>query len=495
MGTLPDLALKPKPSLTEIIDDFEKQLGGDRLRALVCNIMQYSANSFIVHLGKAEQVPEFVAAGINFRGHPVKLVAAKATTTVILEKVPYGLNAQVIAAELRPYGVVKGSKSSKYKGLSISKIVLEMEIKTSIPSRIFIQGNPINVFYRNQPRSCFSCGQSGHEAKSCPKRTLRPGQRASASSLANGPARAPVSRGVSDNRKRPRAAVSDDDDEPSFSDIVSGNRSTSPPPPPAPSPPLLPPPLPVIPPNASATGDSLAEPPIRSPSVESSQVESASEAAPVTSEVPESQVEIDAPVDDPADSVDQMDVSSGLALLNRLLEEPPKELIPRPPLAIGSESESQSLDVSATAASDPPNLPLDDVSPAQEGDGVVSQLADSMDQSSGMALVSRVMESPPKTLLPRPTPPSSPRSQPVSSAPSSTPSKNTSKTKDLFVTPERTLSKITRVRQTRNRAKAPVDASLPTRKSTRPSPVPTTRRVTEESPNRFSILTDEGDTS
>ena len=102
IGTISELALKPRPSLTEIIDDLEKQLGGDKLRALICNVMQHSANSFIVHPAKAEQVPEFVAEGISFRGHPVKLTAAKATTTVVLERVPYGLNVQVLEAELCP---------------------------------------------------------------------------------------------------------------------------------------------------------------------------------------------------------------------------------------------------------------------------------------------------------------------------------------------------------------------------------------------------------
>ena len=46
-----------------------------------------------------------------------------------------------------------------------------MVLKQDITSRITVQGNAINVFYRNQPRSCFVCSGAGHEAKNCPRRT------------------------------------------------------------------------------------------------------------------------------------------------------------------------------------------------------------------------------------------------------------------------------------------------------------------------------------
>ena len=52
----------------------------------------------------------------------------------------------------------------------MSKFRLEIELRQDIPSRINIQGNPINVLYKNQPRSCFVCREAGHEAKNCPRR-------------------------------------------------------------------------------------------------------------------------------------------------------------------------------------------------------------------------------------------------------------------------------------------------------------------------------------
>ena len=174
IGTIPDLALKPVPSLNEIIDDLVGQFGLESLKTLVSNIMQHTAKSFIIHLCKKEQMAEFISNGISFRGHPVKLAEAKGTTSISLERVPYGLPMESIIAVLRPYGEVTQPRAVKYMGFRVSKLALEMKLKLDIPSRIRVQGNPVNVFYRGQPRSCFICNASGHEAKSCPRRRRQP---------------------------------------------------------------------------------------------------------------------------------------------------------------------------------------------------------------------------------------------------------------------------------------------------------------------------------
>ena len=69
IGTIPALALTPAPTLAGILDDLEKQLGPDIMKAQVTNIMQHSAKSFILHLAKADQVEAFMARGLTFRGH------------------------------------------------------------------------------------------------------------------------------------------------------------------------------------------------------------------------------------------------------------------------------------------------------------------------------------------------------------------------------------------------------------------------------------------
>ena len=45
-----------------------------------------------------------------------------------------------------------------------------MILAQDIPSRIAVQGNHLNSFYKNQPCSCFVCSSAGHEAKNCPKK-------------------------------------------------------------------------------------------------------------------------------------------------------------------------------------------------------------------------------------------------------------------------------------------------------------------------------------
>ena len=116
---------------------------------------------------------ELVANGLTFRSHPVHIEPCRSITNVTLERVPYGLPGSTVMSALRPYGNCKGARPVTHKGFGISKLIVEIEMTKDIPSRIYIQGNPINVFYRNQPRSCFVCSEKGHEAKSCPKKRAK----------------------------------------------------------------------------------------------------------------------------------------------------------------------------------------------------------------------------------------------------------------------------------------------------------------------------------
>ena len=173
IGTLPDLVLNPPPTLSALLDDFELQLGQTVMKGMICNIMQYTSKSFLLHLASPEQVQELVANGLTFRSHPVHIEPCRSITNVTLERVPYGLPGSTVMSALRPYGNCKGARPVTHKGFGISKLIVEIEMTKDIPSRIYIQGNPINVFYRNQPRSCFVCSEKGHEAKSCPKKRAK----------------------------------------------------------------------------------------------------------------------------------------------------------------------------------------------------------------------------------------------------------------------------------------------------------------------------------
>ena len=132
--------------------------------------MQHSAKSFIIHLANANQIEAFMAQGLTFRGHLLEMSKAKNTTTVILDRVPYGLPEASIKLALSRYSEVKSLRAVNHKGYGLSKFKVEMVLNQDIPSRIAVQGNHLNIFYKNQPRSCFVCTGAGHEVKNCPKK-------------------------------------------------------------------------------------------------------------------------------------------------------------------------------------------------------------------------------------------------------------------------------------------------------------------------------------
>ena len=168
--TVPALALTTPPSLAGILDDLEGQIGVDKMKTMVVNIMQQSSKAFILHLATADQAAEIMAQGLTFRGHLLEMAPAKNTTTVIVERVPYGLPEEALSGVLSRYGEVKSMRPVTHKGYRLSKFKIEMVRKQDIPSRINVQGNPVNVFYKTQPRSCFVCQGLGHEAKTCPRK-------------------------------------------------------------------------------------------------------------------------------------------------------------------------------------------------------------------------------------------------------------------------------------------------------------------------------------
>ena len=168
--TIPAMALTPAPTLAGILDDLESQMGSEQMKNQVCNIMQHGNKAFLLHLASSEQVPDFVARRYTFRGHQLHVAPVKSTTIVVWGGVPYGLPKEAVTNAVGKYGAISGYKAITHKGYSMSKFRLEIELRQDIPSRINVQGNPINVIYKNQPQSCFVCREAGHEAKSCPRK-------------------------------------------------------------------------------------------------------------------------------------------------------------------------------------------------------------------------------------------------------------------------------------------------------------------------------------
>lgn len=104
---IPALALTPSPTLTGILDNLEGQIGVDPMKPTIVNIMQQSASSFILHLAKSELVTGFMAHCYTFRSHLLEMAQAKNTTTVIVERVRYGLLGDALKNHLTQFGEVK----------------------------------------------------------------------------------------------------------------------------------------------------------------------------------------------------------------------------------------------------------------------------------------------------------------------------------------------------------------------------------------------------
>ena len=76
----------------------------------------------------------------------------------------------LVERTLSRYGKVKESRDCHYIGLPTLKNgnrQFKMILEHNIPSFITIGARRAHVRYRGQPRTCFRCGQTGHEAKSC----------------------------------------------------------------------------------------------------------------------------------------------------------------------------------------------------------------------------------------------------------------------------------------------------------------------------------------
>ncbi|KAJ8043172.1 Zinc finger CCHC domain-containing protein 3 [Holothuria leucospilota] len=81
----------------------------------------------------------------------------------------------LVARVLGQYGTVSDMRWCTYgenelQGILNGKRQFRMVLKKDIPSFLFIGGSKAHIRYFGQIRTCFKCGEEGHEAKSCPNR-------------------------------------------------------------------------------------------------------------------------------------------------------------------------------------------------------------------------------------------------------------------------------------------------------------------------------------
>ncbi|PIK38634.1 putative zinc finger CCHC domain-containing protein 3-like [Apostichopus japonicus] len=80
---------------------------------------------------------------------------------------------ELVTTVLGRFGAVKAIKMCSYAqapGVFNGHRQVRIDLKQDIPSFLFIAGHKAHVRYPGQPRTCFRCGETGHEAKGCPNK-------------------------------------------------------------------------------------------------------------------------------------------------------------------------------------------------------------------------------------------------------------------------------------------------------------------------------------
>ena len=168
VASLPTLALASKSAtVKEVIADFALQCPHE---SVFESVQLIKGRTLRVVFPSSEVLEEIVAGGLASRGHQIQFKTPSVFKWVTLMDLPYGIAEGEIKTALSKFGQAAHVKSESYMNLYTGTRLIKMEIKTAIPSRIVVAGYPCTAFYRGQVRSCFRCGQSGHEAKTCPQR-------------------------------------------------------------------------------------------------------------------------------------------------------------------------------------------------------------------------------------------------------------------------------------------------------------------------------------
>ena len=130
VGTIPaavmENAATAPVTLKEMIEDFCRQL--PEASTHIDNVMQSGATTFVLHCHDSRQAEGLLHAGLTFRGHPVKLVAAPNTQWIKLTRVVYGTTENAIKSRLSEYGNILKIRRELVNGIGISVYSVKMEV-------------------------------------------------------------------------------------------------------------------------------------------------------------------------------------------------------------------------------------------------------------------------------------------------------------------------------------------------------------------------------
>ena len=167
---LPAIALHEKPTfiLAEIHSEFNKVLHVSLESVFEC-IQVVSQTKLCLTFKDKSNLEETTNIGLEFRGHPITLTPLHSKTWVNVSCVQFGVPWDSFKAALTPYGIIDRARRETLNNVCTRTISVLMQVTNQIPSKISVAGWTCFIYYRGQPRTCFSCGETGHQKNECPR--------------------------------------------------------------------------------------------------------------------------------------------------------------------------------------------------------------------------------------------------------------------------------------------------------------------------------------
>ena len=163
-------ALVGRPRLSrncsEFIDDLKNQ---EEYWHCHCEAFVWLANNKIrVTFISSQHLEDYMHKGITFRGFPVEMKPISTKKWVRVHRLAYGIPNDAVIWALGSYGEITKIQNEDYRGANVGIRNVLMEITSPIPSQLRIRGHLCLISYRGQRRTCFRCGEPGHQKPDCP---------------------------------------------------------------------------------------------------------------------------------------------------------------------------------------------------------------------------------------------------------------------------------------------------------------------------------------
>ena len=155
-------------NVREVIDEFRGQV--EDYTSFFEAIVFMAPGRFRVTFKSARKMEIAMNAGLIVRGYPVEFKSVSPYKWVNITRLSYGIPDVAIQEVLSPYGKIRLVKSEVYSNIYTGVRQVLMEIRKDIPTRVNIAGHWCFVHYRGQKRTCFECGEEGHQRDKCPRK-------------------------------------------------------------------------------------------------------------------------------------------------------------------------------------------------------------------------------------------------------------------------------------------------------------------------------------